>query len=175
MKRKSSILIRSAVALASVALMLSGGCKPTEKNYRNAYDAAVAKREKANNELDDLLPAGSVLQDADGPLTMKINGRDVAYTRDRVKVEAEGEGVPQGRYRVAVGLYTMSTNAEGQCARLRESGYDSYLAVNADGKHYLMIGAWDTPEEAADAAEAFAKRNKNFPYPGLKGEPVLFL
>ena len=39
------------VIAAGVLLLVAYGCKPTEKNYRAAYDAALAKRTKAAAEL----------------------------------------------------------------------------------------------------------------------------
>ena len=70
------------MALAAVVLT---GCKPTEKNYRAAYDAAVSKREKVNESL-----AADGLISEDAPRKQMIDGEEFYFAIDGVKAESYG-------------------------------------------------------------------------------------
>ena len=52
-------------------LFLVVACKPTEKGYKTAYDAALNKRQAAMADLNVNLPDG-VIQQVDGPQLQEV-------------------------------------------------------------------------------------------------------
>ena len=75
MKIKHMICISAAM----VALMFVG-CKPTENNYKAAYDAAVSKRQEVAKE--QMRPASGLMSD-DGPQLRVVDGDSVYVLRER--------------------------------------------------------------------------------------------
>lgn len=69
-----SSLLKTALLLALIPI--AAGCKPTEKNYKAAYDAALKKREAAAVDADMMIPAGA-LQQIGGPQKRKIGDVEV--------------------------------------------------------------------------------------------------
>ena len=86
---------------ACVASVLLTGCKPTERNYRAAYDAALAKRQ-AEAELR-MLPASGLMSD-DGPQLKIVNGDSLYVVKERLKA-APGDTLPSSGWAVGVGVY----------------------------------------------------------------------
>lgn len=148
--------------------LLLAGCKPTEKNYKAAYDAAVAKREKANS--DGVLPADGLLQD-DGPRKQKIAGEDLYVLNERTNpLNAENE---VKKYSVAVAVFKMPTNAKSGAESLRGRGYKAF-AVRARGdRYYIFAGSFDNEAEAKECYLKFKKDFPDYSYIGLPDSPVV--
>lgn len=174
--------IRLYVPVALMALiMLGGGCKPTERNYREAYDAAIAKREKA--EADIFIPEGG-LESLDGPRTKKVGDITVYYEVKSLRWTQPAD-VPEGgnvrkdaprpqAFNVAVGLYKMAVNAASQVDLLTSKGYSgAFPAHVGKDENYAVAASFPTLEEAAAFAAAFLKDNKGMNYVGLPGAPVV--
>lgn len=155
------------VALCMAALTLPA-CKPTEKNYRAAYDAAKSKREAA--EAEQMIPATGLLSD-DGPELRIVEGDTLYVSRDRLRFGA-GETF-EGAYTVGVGVYRMDTNARAQAERLKEKGYDSRALQTSGDRWYCTVGAFATVDEARAFIKEFRRKNSGYPYIGLPGAPVV--
>ena len=164
MKRKIMICISAALA----ALMFVG-CKPTEKNYKAAYDAALAKRQEAAAE--QMRPATGLLSD-DGPQLRVVDGDTVYVLKERIRM-LDGAQVP-GHWAVAVGVYKMDTNAKASAADLRAKGFPKALVARAGGaKYYTVVSTVETLDSARVAARVFGMSFPQYPYVGLPGAPVL--
>lgn len=162
------------MSAALVALMLVS-CKPTENNYKAAYDAALAKREAAAKE--QMLPATGLLSD-DGPQLRIVDGDSVYVLKERVYPEGERKAV-RG-WSVAVGKYKMSTNAKADAETIRErlhrAGVTDSLARAvraATDRWYTLVGTYSTLDSARVRAAAFRKENPRYPYVGLPHSPIL--
>lgn len=166
-----------AVAAAAAVLPL-GGCKPAEKHYRSAYDAAQAKRQAAAAaEADALADADGVigataLEQVDGPRRRSVNGRELMVLTE--PVSGDGAGT-LGVCNVAVGVYSMDTNAKAMADALRAEGYAAFTARNGNGRHYVVAAVCETLGEASDAVGEFVERHPGWPYSGLQGQPLVLL
>ncbi|MDE6255610.1 MAG: SPOR domain-containing protein [Muribaculaceae bacterium] len=165
MNRKKFIY---SIGVAAVIVILSG-CKPTENNYRQAYDAAKAKREAANAEA--MVPATGLLSD-DGISLKVIEGDSVYVSRDRLRRDPETPDVPKA-YNVAVGVYKMNTNAKAQASALSEKGYDAHAVMTTGDRWYTVAGCFDSLDEARSFIKDFKKKNPGYPYIGLPGSPIV--
>lgn len=150
------------MALAAVVLT---GCKPTEKNYRAAYDAAVSKREKVNESL-----AADGLISEDAPRKQMIDGEEFYFAVDGVK--AEDETVAQRPVKVAVSVFKMPTNARSGAEALRAKGYQACAGKALGDKWYLIAGSFDSVADAAAFIREFKAKNPKFQYIGM-GTPVI--
>lgn len=151
-----------AVALMAVA------CKPTEKNYQAAYEAARNKRnaEKAP-DADMALPAGGVLQQLDAPRTMNMNGEQLRIKRLFINYIGEGESPSIDRYNVAVARYKMPTNVKAQTRDLAAAGYEAFPVEGADGYYYAIATTLPTIEEAADFVKKYKDNHSPSQFVGL--------
>lgn len=161
--------------LLTCVLLLTGfvsltGCKPTEKNYKSAYDAAVAKRQAENSDPDLNLPAGGY-QKIGAPVIKEIGGKDYDYLFVRAKPLNEGDEMHP--YNVAVSVYKMPTNCQSQVRDLRDAGYAAFGVKTGDDRYYVIAGSYPTIEEAASAADAYAAKNKEAVYVGLGASPLI--
>lgn len=152
---------------AVMLLMVVTGCKPTERGYKAAYDAALAKREKAQAE--SMLPASGLLSD-DGPQPRVLDGDTVFVTSALLKFD---DGAVRPMYNVAVALYKMNTNARSMATDLKSKGYDAVAAQARGGKWYTVAGAFTSLTGARDFILKFRKDNPGFRYIGLPGAPVV--
>lgn len=162
--------IRYSLAAAGLLLLLPS-CKPTERNYQAAYDAAINKRNKDNTVDPDLLPAGA-FKKAGEPELKELGGLNVLWMMLRVRPY---EGQPEKRYtyNVAVACYKMPTNCSAQVSDLQEAGYAAYGVKTGDDRYYVMAAGFDNPQEAAAFADKYAKGHEPRTFVGLPGAPVL--
>lgn len=151
------------------ALTMLWSCKPTEKNYKAAYDAAVSKREKADADIE--IPAGG-LQSLDGPRRMPVDGDTVYYQHERLRMP-EGDTRVIPRFNVAVAVYKMSTNAASMVENLKKKYPDAYYAREADEKWWVVVAGFSSISDAVKFLRTYEKKNPNMHYIGLPGSPVL--
>lgn len=154
-----------AAALSAVVL---AGCKPTEKNYREAYDAAVARREKS---LADSGGEEAGLITDGGPRATVVDG-DTIHTLSR-HLSAADDGGALSPVNVAVGEFRMSTNARSGAAGLASLGYASRVAKGEDDCWYAIASGFDTEEEARAFVKAFRRGNAGYVYVGLPGPVII--
>lgn len=156
--------------ILALFICFATSCKPTEKGYKAAYDAALGKREAAYKDLDVDLPEGK-LQEADGAQLKEVNGVSVYVLNQRIRPVDEGRKLP-GSYNVAVGTYKMITNCSSQSEALKHEGYDSFPAREGDGIYYTIAGSFETLDEAVTFYEKYSK-DKDRVYVGLPNAPVI--
>lgn len=162
--KKFTIIISLVFALFFV------GCKPTEKGYKAAYDAALGKREAAKADIGIELPDGA-LQQVDGAQLKEINGVKVYVQNQLIRPIEEGKKLP-GRFNVAVGTYKMVTNCKSQAQSLIEEGYEAFAAKDPEGMYYTIAGSFPNVEEAIKFYQNY-KSNPNRVYVGLPSSPVI--
>ena len=151
-----------------VALMFAS-CKPTENNYKSAYDAALEKREAANRE--QMIPATGLLSD-DGPQLRVLDGDSIFVLKEALRRGEPAEKLTG--WSVAVALYKMETNATANAEDLRESGWKNAFAAYAKGeKWYVVVDNVSTLDSARMVSKLFIKKHKGYPYVGLPKKPVL--
>ena len=121
-----------------VIILFLPACKPTEKGYKSAYDAALGKREAVKADIDVDLPEGAI-QDFDGAQLRDVDGVKVYVLNQRIKPSDEGKALP-GSYNVAVGTYKMITNCRAQSDSLKEAGYNAFPAQEQDGMYFTIAG-----------------------------------
>ncbi len=151
-------------------------CKPTEKNYQAAYEAAKNKREQ--KDPDDLLLTGGHRLLSDEASNWKVIGSDSLQVEHQMMRPAEGYVWPQsGPYRLAVSLYKMSTNANAAIEDLQKnsSSLTPVIAVTGNGKHYIIAGSATYPDSLGNVLQTFRSENPGFRYIGLEGERPLIL
>lgn len=134
-------------------------CKPTEQNYRLAYEKA---QEKARAGLEDW--EYELMVENDLPPYMRTATDSVRgisenviwqYTPDTVN---GGRPMNPARYNLAVGKYTMLTNARGHTDRLASEGWPAVLLRNGKPEYFVVICMTDSLDEAADAAHRYTAR-----------------
>lgn len=156
--------------LSIFALLIPAACKPTEKGYKSAYDAALNKRQAALDAIDAQIPAHE-LQEVDGMQIKTIDGVKVFLMNQRL-TPLEDSGVDMENYNVAVGAYKMITNCKAQVEALREEGFRAFVAQDADGMFYSIAGSFKFVNEAAKFYSGFKKSAKRV-YVGLHNDPVI--
>lgn len=162
---KKNFLILTIISVLSLI-----SCKPTEKGYKSAYDAALNKRQAALADLDVTLGEGE-LQEIDGMNLKTIDGIKVYLMNQRLKPVSEGAMV-NGPYFVGVSRYKMITNSNSQVSDLCEKGYDAFVAVDSDDLYYSIAGSFKTLEEAVNFYQKY-REGKNRVYVGLHDAPVI--
>lgn len=165
---KCKLKYKIFVSAALVALTLVG-CKPTENNYKQAYDAALQKRQQAAEE--QMRPASGLLSD-DGPQLRVVDG-DSIYVLSQRLVLFDGSRLP-GRWALAVGAFKMDTNAKASASDMADNGYKKAVAAKgADGKWYTVITTSTDLDSIKNLSIKFKKAFPDYPYVGLPGAPVL--
>lgn len=161
-------MVRVGLLIVAV-LVLATSCKPTEKNYKSAYDAAVGKRAQADAER--MLPSEGIMQ-VDGPEMRVIGGDSVFVLHDRVRTP-ENSANRLGKFNVAVAFFKMRTNADASASHLISEGYKALAARSAQEKWYVVAGAFPSLEEAVAFYKEFVRKNKSYAYIGLPNAPVI--
>ncbi len=156
------------ISAALAALMLVS-CKPTEKNYKAAYDAALKKRAEAAEQ--QMRPATGLLSD-DGPQLRIVDGDSIFVLRERLRL-LDGSR-PGGNWAVAVGVFKIDTNAKASSADLNAAGWKSAPPAKAQaGKFYAVADTLTSLQDARKRAAEFKLAFPDYPYVGLPGAPVL--
>ena len=168
--------IKVTLVLSLIVILGLSSCKTTERNYKAAYDTAMAK--KAKETVDNDLPDDMV--SADAPKHRVIGKDTIQWKAMRlipdIRPQVSGEDGTDGQYFVAVGKYRMPTNARSGAERMRGNGYPGATAAKAaDDEWYLISGRYQTLENAAKAVGKYIKDNKDYPYPGLYGKPLVII
>lgn len=158
------------IIIAALALLPAlSACKPTEKGYREAYDAARNKRELARQE--NMLPATGLRSD-DGPQLRIIEG-DTIYVDRQILRTADGRK-PEKKWYLAVGVYKMDTNAKASVTALHEKGWKEAVSLKGQGgKWYSMAVGAGTLDSIRTESAIFMEKNRNYPYIGFPGRPVI--
>lgn len=163
------------MAASSVIVMLLSGlvsCKPTEKNYQAAYDAARLKKEIANAKLHEDVEGNVELQDTDGPKAIKSGNVTIFVVREPMKYFC-GTKDELRRFNVAVACYSMPTNCNAQVENLIKAGHKAFGVVTASKKYYVVAGSFATLKEAQAFSSKYSAAQKPEAFVGLQGHPLL--
>lgn len=163
-------MIKKYIFLLIASVFMLSGCKPTEKGYKAAYDAALNKREAMKSDLGVDAPAGE-LQQVDGAQLRVVDGVKVYLLSQRIRPADESKKLP-GEYNVAVGEYKMITNTKAQSEALIEEGYEAFPAKDTEGMYYTIAGSFPTLSEAVKFYEDY-RNKKDRVYVGLPNAPVI--
>lgn len=152
--------------LIAICSFLFVSCKPTEKNYQAAYDAAKAKREYVDPD-QALLTGGHALLDDDSSNWLRIGADSLELQRIRLK-PLQGEWPHPGPYRLAVAMFKMDTNAKSLAADLSsQKDITPLIAKDGQDRIFLTIGSASTPDSLAAPLAAFRRQNPSFAWIGL--------
>lgn len=159
--------IRQIIAAFILLALVCTACKPTEKNYRSAYEAAKNKREQKDPDLE-LLTGGHRLL-SENATNWKVIGSDSLQLQHTFLRPEEGSKWPQsGPYRLAVAMFKMNTNANAMLKDLSGKGtLIPTAATDGKGKHYVIAGSATYPDSLGLVLETFRKENPGFSYIGL--------
>lgn len=189
------------VLLAALAAPLFTGCKPTEKNYKAAYDIALKKRQQESGDASDRSEGHRLISD-DGPRTIEVAGREWHYSvinlspADGQTVSGAGKSKTshpdkpaspdtkaetrlanasdENKWVVAVSRYRMPTNARSQVSDLIDQGFSSALVMrDASDRYYSVAGRFASLEDAAQCAVRLAAKLSQTAFVGFDGEPLL--
>lgn len=166
--------MRLSCLLAATAALLFAGCKPTEKNYKAAYDAAMIHKENSLADRGVTVP----LQ-GDASIALRKVGSDsiwVSHSRFSIdNPDSDGQIAAPGRYGVAVASFRMPTNARAMSSDLRKKGYKSVAATDGREKWVVVADFYSSLEEAAAGIREFQKRNPQYIYVGQPAPVVVLL
>lgn len=161
------------IYLTLLSGMLFFGCKPTEKNYKAAYDAAKARREATVSEHG----IGGFLQNDETLSIRVVEGDSVWVSHERVGLrDAEGNPVKtEPVYGVGVAVFRMPTNAVALKDDLLKRGYEASLATDGRDKWFVVSGLYSELGEAAKEARRFRDLNPSFIFVGLPSPVILYI
>ena len=164
------------VAAACLALILAAGCKPTEKGYRQAYDAARAKREHVDPD-DALLTGGHRLLDEKATNWTVLGSDTLQLQHLYLKAESDSVWPQSGPYRLAVAMMKMSTNSNSMLRDInRGGGLKPVVATDGKDRHYIIAGSATYPDSLAQVLATFRKNNPGFRHIGLADQqPVVIV
>ena len=158
-----------------LSLTIFSGCKPTEKGYREAYDAAKSKREQTDPD-EALLTGGHKLLDQDASNWKVIAGDSLQLQHMNLK-PADGGSWPQsGPYRLAVARFKMTTNAKSMLADLNKK-HNLKPVIATDGKdtYYMIAGSATYPDSLSNVLITFRKDYPKFQHIGLTSDKPLII
>lgn len=164
--------IISSIALLSILCTL-GSCKPTEKNYKTAYDVAIQKRDRQQADLE-LMSGGAKIIRPDEPDKRVIDG-DTINIRTIHLSAIDPDRSPLMPYNVVVGAYKMPANAFGQQEGLCAEGYASRVVIGPEGMYYCVASGFKDIKEAAEFIKKFRKKYPSTIYVGMPSGICVFV
>ena len=153
--------------MITVLLGMLYSCKPTEKGYRQAYEAAKSKREQVDPE-EDILTGGHKLLNEEST-NWKVLAGDSLQVQHTFLKPIEGEKWPQsGPYRLAVAMFKMTTNANSMLEDLKGKGkLTPVIATDGKDKYYIIAGSATYADSLGNVLTTFKKEHPGFQYIGL--------
>lgn len=139
-----------AAAFVTIALASLWGCKPSEKNYRAAYETAIAARDTDANDADETVYTRIRRQMKTG--TAVVGGDTLAVNTQFVAVTPDGGGINENlkRFCVVVGQFKQVFTAKNMRERLVDNGYPGAFVVQTREPYYFVLaGAYPTLPDAA--------------------------
>ncbi len=164
------------IVMMVVALGVLSGCKPTEKGYKQAYDAAKSKREQVDPD-EDILTGGHRLLNEEAT-NWKVIAGDSLQLKHMFLKPTDGKGWPQsGPYRLAVAMFKMTTNANSMLADLKKRrSLTPVIATDGKDTYYIIAGSATYADSLGSVLSTFRKENPGFQYIGLgSGRPEIIV
>lgn len=149
--------IKRLAILFVAAVALLPACKSSEKNYREAYERAMAGRDGTDSGLDSTI-YGKMRRDF-SLNRMVVNGDTVDVKSQHVRVTADGGGIAESlhRYSVVAAQFKQIFTAKAMRQRLFEAGYPAaFIVETAEPYYYVVTGSYDDVAEAVKAMHRLA-------------------
>lgn len=161
------------IAIIGLSLIALGGCKPTERNYKSAYDVAILKKEREDSlkrERQRELGLGGVVmeENSDGSRLMTVGGTEVLTLHATMAKEDTVR-----RYAPAVALFKMPANAESFASDLAGEGWKRARMAKSGARYFVILDSFDSGEEAVALLKSY-KGKKGSRVVGLR-EPLLLV
>ncbi|MDE5751098.1 MAG: hypothetical protein K2H88_00495 [Duncaniella sp.] len=140
------ILPLSAMAFLC-ACSLFTGCKTTEANYRQAYEAAVTHREESTG-LDSTIY--SRIRNSARTSCLVVGADSLPVRTEYIGITKDGglEKNDLRRYSVVVGQFKQIFNARQMRERLVGSGYTgTFIVQTREPLYYVAVATSDTPAD----------------------------
>lgn len=170
-------LLKPYIPLILTAALCSGtltSCKPTEKGYRSAYEAAKNKREQADPDL--LLLGGHKLLTDDATNWKRLGGDSLQVMHIMLKPDNGAKWPETGPYRLAVAMFKMTTNANSMLKDLEGGKLRPVSATDGKDRHYIIAGSATYADSLANVLATFRKEHPGFRHIGMPGEaPVVIV
>ena len=164
----------------TLTLCLLGGmlysCKPTEKGYQQAYEAAKSKRQQKDPD-EDLLTGGHKLLNEAPSNWRVLDGDSLQLEHKLIKPIKDSKWPQSGPYRLAVAMFKMTTNANSMLEDLKK-GRSLTPVIATDGKdtYYIVVGSATYVDSLGNVLSTFKKENPGFQYIGLTpARPVILV
>lgn len=137
--------------LMGAALMFTS-CKSSQSAYKQAYEKA--KAQETNTRSDANAPVQvTPVSDTSTPTPVADN----TPVRQEAVVAVGGD---VKAYSVICGSFSVQTNAEDLCQKLKADGYKAGIVKNTERNMYrVYIGTYNTKAEAVTARDAFKAAN----------------
>ena len=160
------LMIISATALCMI------GCKPTEKNYQEAYDLAIQKKTEALTSVN-----GGMLDAMDGTHKQVVGNDTIFVVSGSFKThEASGDTtVLRGKIGIAVSKYGMDTNAKRHASDMSEKYPGAFVATDGKKSYYVVVERCANIQEAVPAIHKFEEDNPSFHYIALPSPCAILL
>ncbi len=153
--------------MACLLISTMSGCKPTEKGYRQAYEAAKSKREQADPD-EALLTGGYKLLNEESTNWRVIAGDSLQVQHMILKPTDDMKWPQSGPYRLAVAMLKMTTNAKSMLSDLQGKGnLKPVIATDGKDTYYIIAGSATYADSLGNVLTTFKKENPGFQYIGL--------
>lgn len=151
------------------------GCKPTEKGYRQAYEAAKSKREQKDPD-EDLLTGGHRLLNETSSNWRVVGGDSLQMEHKFLRPIDGGKWPQSGPYRLGVALFKMTTNANSLLSDLKKGGsLQPVIATDGKDSFYIIAGSATYIDSLSNVLTTFRKENPDFQYIGLGQDKPLII
>lgn len=156
--------------LFALFLILATGCKPTEQNYKAAYDKAYdAAQKKIESETESI--DGVKMESLNGPRVEVVEGDTVLVAPGRTRPFETTLDKSKGRMGIAVAHYKMPTNARKHSADLNAEYPESMVAYDGSENYYVVLSVVPSLKDAAPIIKEFKAKHPDFRYIGLPEGP----
>ena len=155
--------------VAIAGLMVS--CKPSEKNYKAAYDKAhEAALRRA--EAERMSATGDKLEQLHGPKIEIVKGDTIYVTPDLTSPIGETAPGETGKVGIAVAKYSMPTNAKRHTEDIKKEFPNAFVATDGQENYYVTIQRVESLQDAVDPIRVFIAGHPDFRYIGLYDRPM---
>lgn len=165
-----------AIFLAAILIASMFGCKPSEKNYREAYERTMSARRAAQTEYLDSMTLAK-MQRTGRPARIPVRDSDTLEVSSGYAVIAKDVDQPDAKlchFEIVTGSFRQVFNAKEMVTRLQRAGFEDAIVFNTTDKdkHYLV--AVCGTDSAASALESFRKVSANDALGLRKPYPFVF-
>lgn len=147
------------LALLGVCALTLWACKPSERNYRLAYETAQQKaRAGIDDDIFELMQAEELPPwRRTATDSVRTIAAPVIWHYTPAAVDSGGR-IDPAPYNLIVGKYSMPTNARAQADRLATQGYRSHVLRTGQPIYYVVAVASASLDTIASAAHDYARR-----------------